>query len=145
MRAATAAGSQAAPDTLKGEPRAAERAATAALASSPASTSVPVSSGAGEYFQRHFGDDAERAVTAGQQLAQVEPRDVLQHPAAGMEDLSRAIHGADTHHVVAHGAPRNAARARQVGGHDAADGLAGAAQQAGEIRRLGDEMLALFG
>ena len=86
-------------------------------------------------------------MAAGQQLAEIEPGDVLQHPPAGADDLARAVHRAHAHDVVAHGAPGDAARAGQIGRHHAAEGLRSpvAAEQGGEVRRLGDEMLAVFG
>ena len=38
-----------------------------------------------QHLQRDLGDHAQRAVAARQQLAQVEPGDVLQHPPAGVD------------------------------------------------------------
>ena len=85
-------------------------------------------------------------MTAAEQLAQIQPGDVFQHPATGADDLPGAVDSADAQHVVAHGAPGDPARAGQVGGNGAANGAGGVrAEQAAVIRRFGDQMLALGG
>jgi hypothetical protein len=82
----------------------------------------------------------------GEQLAQVEAGDVLQHAPARAEHLPIARHGADAEHVVAHGAPHDAARAGQVGAdHAAQRGRILHAEQGAGIGRLRDDLLVVLG
>ena len=76
-----------------------------------------------QHLQRDLGDDAQRAVAAGQQLAQVETGDVLQHAPAGVDHLAVPGDRADAQHVIAHRAPGDAPRAGQVGRDHAAQRL----------------------
>ena len=108
---------------------------TPASASRPGSTSVPVRSGAGSTFSVISVMHAQRAVAAGQQLAEVEPGDVLQHAAAGVDHLARPVHRAHAQHVVAHGAPGDPARAGQVGRDHAAQRLRACSRRAGRTGR----------
>ena len=69
-----------------------------------------------------FGQEAERAVGAGQQLDQVEAGDVLHHPPAGLDDLAMAVDEAHAEQMVAGGTGGEAARTGGIGGEQAADG-----------------------
>ena len=85
-------------------------------------------------------------MAAGEQLAQIEPGDVLQHASAGADCFAVSGHRADAQHVVAHRTPGDAARTGQVGGDDAAEGLWFArAGDRREVGRLGDQVLAVLG
>ena len=74
-------------------------------------------------------------MAAGEQLAEVETGDVLQHAAAGVDDLAASGDRPDAHDVVAHRAPGDAARAGQVGGDDAAECLGLAVARAARTDR----------
>ena len=102
--------------------------------------------GRGEDFQGDLGEDPERAVAAGEQLAEVQARDVLQHAPPGAKDFASAVDRSDAQDVVAGGAPSNAAGAREVRSDDASEGLGFfGAEEGGDVGRLGDQVLAAFG
>ena len=85
-------------------------------------------------------------MAAGEQLAQVEPGDVLQHAAAGVDRFAVPGHRADAEHVVAHRTPGDAARAGEIGGDHAAESLLFArAGRRREVGRFGDQVLAVLG
>ncbi len=86
-------------------------------------------------------------MAAAEQFAQVEAGDVLQDAAAGVHRLAPSGDEAQAQHVVAHRPPGDAARARQIGGNDAADGLrpVRGAQQRAQVGGFADEVLALLG
>ncbi len=71
--------------------------------------------------ERGLGDDAEGAVRAGEELAQVVARDVLDHLAAGSGDGAVGEHDRDADEQVAGGAVAERARPGQRGGQGAAD------------------------
>ena len=122
-RAAASAGSQAAPETPNGEPSAGRQRGHAGSGIETGQHQRAGRFRRGQHLQGDLGDHAERAVAAGEQLAQVEAGDVLQHAPAGTDDLGPSGHRADAQHVVAHRTPGDAARTGQVGGDDAAEGL----------------------
>ncbi len=84
---------------------------------------------------------------AGQELGQVVAGDVLDHPAAGLEQLAAAGYGADAEHMVAHRARLDPARPGQVAGDHAAQAGAGRrlAEQGAEIGGLEGELLLVLG
>ena len=61
-------------------------------------------------------------MTAAEQFAEVQPGHVLEHTAAGADDLAGAVDGAHAHDVVAHRAPGDPAGSGQIGRDDPADG-----------------------
>ena len=146
-RSAASAGRKAAPDTPYGEPSAADSSGHARPGVQHRQHEAAGQLRRRQHLQRDLGQHGERAVAAGQQLAQVEPGHVLQHPAAGADHLARAVDRAHAHDVVPHRAPGDPARPRQVGRHHAADRLRALRRpsSAGQVGRLGDQMLPALG
>ena len=97
-------------------------------------------------LQGHLGDDPQGAVTAGEQLAQIESGHVLQHPSARMDHLAAPGHRAQAHDMVAHRPPGDPPRSRQIGRDDPADGLRcrRSRQHLRQVGRFADEILAVF-
>ena len=75
----------------------------------------------GQQSQRDFGDDAQRALTAHEQLRQAQPGDVLQSRTAEPDRGAVGQHYLHAQHVVGGDAVLHAAQAAGVGGDIAAD------------------------
>ncbi|MNY36527.1 hypothetical protein D3C86_1710220 [compost metagenome] len=75
-----------------------------------------------QYAESHLREKTERAERSGKELRQVEPGDILHHPAAGLDDLAAAIDETDAEQAVAGGTRHITARAGNIGSKDAADG-----------------------
>ena len=85
-------------------------------------------------------------MTAGKQLAQVQPGDVLQHAAAGVDCFAVPGDRPNAKYMIAHRTPGDTTRTREVGGNDAAERLLFArAGDRREVQWLRDDVLAMLG
>ncbi len=76
----------------------------------------------GRHAQGDVEDHAQAAERPGHQAEGVEACDVLEHRAAEPQPSPAAVEDGHPQHEVAHRAGEGPTRARQAGGHDAADG-----------------------
>ncbi len=142
--AAPSAGTCAAPVGSKGEPSAAESAATARGMGRPESTSVRSPSAFGSTLKQTSWNTASVPKEPGQRLHQVEAGDVLHDAAAGLHVLGEAVDELQADHRVAGGAEVDPRRARDIGRGDAADGrLAARSVEPAMVHRLEGQALAL--
>jgi FAD/FMN-containing dehydrogenase len=101
----------------------------------------------GQHLEGHLGHQRERAEAAGEQLAEVVAGDVLDHAAAGLDQVAAAGHRLHAEQVVARGAGLDAARAGEVAGERTADRAAAgrAAEQRAVVGGLEVEPLVVRG
>ena len=88
---------------------------------SPSMTSVASRLRHRQHLEGDLGEEAERAEGAGHELHEIEPGDVLHHPAAGLDHLAAAVDEAHADQANRGGAGLDAARAGDIAGRDAAD------------------------
>src|ERR1700730_17048494 len=94
-------------------------------------------------LEGNFAENSERTPRPGQQFAQIEPSDVLDHATAGLEGLAASRYRDDAEKMIARGADADTTRPGHVRRQHATDGAKAlrAAKQRAVVHRLEGKFL----